>query len=519
MPVLESKLVKFWPTPTKGIARHVPIYQIPDDALYDSMNVIEQDGRLLPRPGLVIYDSPTLNGTPVGAITYTKTANTPVIFLVTTTKVYSSSGLGSWTDRTLGALTGTASNRAMFTSIVLGNTSPVSYVIFTNGVDAPQKWDGTAGTVSTVAGTPPVWTDVTTISDRIIGIKPPYNVSWSPVRRIDSWPALNYHQAAFTPDEVVAIRNLGVQGGVLYKRRSIWMVSPTGFDSDAKAYRFDLYGLYDGPAGPSAVVDADGIQVRMTSTGRIGVFDGSKHSWVGDGVWPLLKDTNSGVALDLQYAHKIFGVYDPENRIVTFFYPRTSLGAVPATNMVMVTLPTDLRQDFGCFLGQVGVGVDGIATALTHPNTYGQNLPLAIGNKNLGVSTVFQLAAIPAGETDAGEDFSGHWQTGLSKLPESMRLEGIELYAGRSNATGNIMVEPVTSWALANNGDIGTKQEISLNLGDVESPREAIGFDNRARFFGLRFSFDTTSWATDGASSDSTRGYKGCSLFGQKLTV
>ena len=508
---IEAKTVKFWPVPSKGVWRHVPIYQIPDDALYDSHNVVEIDGRLVPRPGMTSFTADDFAGDPCGATMYYKTKGQPVIVYMTSGRIYTyNATTGVWTDRTGAAITGTAvaANKARFTSIVLGNTTATSYVIMTNGIDPPQKWDGTAAATSSVAGTPPLWTDVATIADRIIGIDPPYNVSWSPVRQIDSWPALNYHQAGFTPDQVVAIRALGVQGGVLYKARSIWTISPTGLDSDAKAYRFDLYGLYEGPANPAAVVDADGVQVRMTPTGRIGVFDGAKHSWIGDGVWPIIR-----AQMDPAWVKHIHGVYDPLENIVYMFYPLSN-GAV--RGVVMITLPQVGREGFGCFLGEYTLdggigGLNEILASVTFTQKPGATTAykqlVFTGGDPSATHGVYSLEGT-LDQTDSDSVIAGYWQTGLAKLPEAMRLEGIELYASRGDGYGNLTVEPVTSWVLADDGQLGTARTIDLGQA-IEPPRDPLGFDQRARFAGLRFSF--------GDVEETTLEYKGVALLGQKV--
>lgn len=482
--------IETWHVPLRGVLHNVPMIRIPTDALYDSLNVLVRNATLQPRPGLTLYTSTVLGARPVGAFntvslasgafqedafqadTFQLSGSIPstTIVAATTRKIWAFYG-GVWNDITDTSLTALDVHLSRFTSIEIGG---VIYTLHTNGADAPRQWDGTSPTVSVVAGSPPLWTDLANISDRIIGIVPPYLVKWGEPLALNTWPATNFRTLADTPDPLVAIRAFGTQQGVVLKSRSIWSAIPTG-GSGGSAFRFELRKLVDGPASPTAVVDADGTLYYMTDGGRVGAYDGSSHEWVAEGIWPLIN-----AELDKNNTSRIFGVLNPEHREVSFFYPRTGDGGeLKGVATVILPKPREFITDHIAFFGRLGRAVSA-------------GIDLRLGDNDVLVFTsADQRSYRVAGVDDAGIAITGHWQSGLVPTPmlEAFRLEAIETFTYRDAGYGSLTVRPVYSNMLDRpGGTLGPGGTVDLTDVPVKDFK---GSDVRGRFFGVRYEFTT----------------------------
>lgn len=494
--ITPERVVGQFSPPSRGVNRLLSAHQLPPDALRDASNVIYRNGVLRPRPGYTQLASTVLSGTPTGMIAYVKTDGTAVPVLATTTKQYAYES-SAWAEKTGSAQTASTSQIARFTTIALG-TSLTNYVIHVNGKDAPTQWTGSS-TFAAVSGSPPVWSDICTLADRIVGLVPPYGVRWGNLRSLTVWPARNQIQLAWTVDPVVAIHPLGQSAtGVIYKQRSLWLISFTGGQSDATAFRIDPVGYYDGPAGPAAIVDVDGAHVYMTTTGRVGYFNGTEHKWIADGVWPMIQaDMHASTAM------RTWGIYDPVNHEVHFYYPSIAQSnAIKGQLTITLPRPETGTQSIGVFPGVV----TGTLSAGTVARLDNQDKMLAAGTT---ANRTYQITTDTSG--DDGVGFSGYWQTGLIAAPgvKPYRLEGVETFAERGNGYGNLTVKPVHSWTLASEGTVTSAPQINVNLGESDEPtRVDTGFDTQGRFFGLRYEF-TSSLLT-------TVRFKGATLVGLK---
>lgn len=348
----------------------------------------------------------------------------------------------------------------------------------------------------------PRFTDIATIGDHIVGLLPPYGLGWGNIRTLDEWPDLNRKNVAETPDRVVTIVNQGPFGGVLYKRGSLWRVRFVGGTSEATAFSVDFAGEYTGPAGSAAVVNLDGVHLYMTRTGRVGLFDGSSHRWYCDGVWPSLKRI-----IDPQYAGRIFGVYDPNQHEVTFYYPRRATirgvfvddGGLPR-GVLHIALPKETGPYAqGAFLGH-------LATLWGGAVTTGTRYQLGDGADRVGIwgsdtaKTLYNLGSletadecspdgIPVGEArDNGFPFDFFWQTGLEKaLDDPSRLDGVAHYFERQANYGAINFRPVRSYQLGRPaGERG--EDVPVNLEEYPV-KPIIGCDMRGLWYGLHYEF------------------------------
>ena len=489
--VQAEKIIGQWWVPLKGTLRGLPPYALPEDALYDSLNVVVRAGAVIPRPGLTKFDPTVLGGRPVGAFSTTEIAtgafqedafqndafqivgNTPtsVLLVITPTTVWTFWG-GIWHDITGTPLTGQESAFARATSIQIGTTINV---IITNGSDTPQVWDSVAATVSPLAGSPPKWTDITTASDRIIGIVPPYLVRWGNSLDLTTWPSANFRSLGDTVDPVVAVRNLGTLGVVVYKQRSIWIGSPNGV-TDATYFSFSIRGFWDGPASPAAVVDVDGANYYMTDTGRMAYFDGTQHEWIGDGVWPAVQDE-----LDQPNSGRIFGVFEPTNREVYFYYPRTGDGGA-CRGMAIIKVPRP---------------AEGIPQPIAFRGL--SSIPLSCGTdtrldtrRALVLGDATQIAYTIEGANDDGTNFAGFFQPGFVAVPglDPYRLEGFEVFCERGIGYGTLTPKVVSNNLLEAPDTASNVAAQVINLAEIV-PQQPEGADVTGKFFALRFEFLT----------------------------
>ena len=484
-------LIGKWTVPVQGTLRGLPPYALPEDAVYDSLNVLVRAGAVEARPGLTVVNPSTLGGRPIGAFATTLLAqgafqsdsfqndafqisgNTPTsaLIVVTPSKIWAYWS-GVYHDITDTTLTGTDSAFARMTSIQISNTI---YILISNGIDVPRVWDSVAPTVAQVSGTPPKWTDVTTASDRIIGIIPPYTIQWGNSLDLTTWPALNFRTLSDTIDPVVAIRNLGSLGVAVYKTRSIWIGQPGG-TTDASYFSFVIRGFWDGPASPYALIDADGAHYYMTDTGRIGYFDGTQQQWIADGVWPAVQ-----AELDQPNAARIFGVFDPSNREINFYYPRVGDGGA-CKGIVTLRLPRPAEAIPSPIAFR---GLSSIAVSVGCDTRLDTRKALVLGDTT-------QIAYTVEGDNDAGTNFSGYFQPGFISAPalDMHRLEGYEVFVERGQGYGQLLTKIVSNNLLENPATNLSAPSEAVDL-SLAPPTQQMGGDVTGKFLGLRFEFTT----------------------------
>jgi hypothetical protein len=338
-----------------------------------------------------------------------------------------------------------------------------------------------------------------------VAIEPPYNVWWSDIYSY-GFPALNFYTAHDTPGKVVAIRNLGTLGVCIYKEDSI-VVGYSQPGSPANAFRFETRVELPGPAGASAVVQAEGRHFIMTSRGRIGMFDGTRFDWVGDGVWNyMLFD------FDYNYRSQTHGFYDETYGQVWFVYPRVADEGVGPTGIVVVSLP---RPAWGVPTYGIWPG------AFAMPASCSTTLRLTSGTLGLvmradtGLDEA-ELITDPIAYDSNGDDevdFNCHLQTGLQPMGDVSKIE-IEPFVRRAADHGEAVLSPVTSYALATDGGtVGSGQTIDLE--DTTIIHGVRGYNVSGRFAGLRLDWQSRyPEAEIGAEEGGFVVYKGAAIYG-----
>ena len=130
------------PAPTMGIIGNIPTTMLHPRACVDCNNVVFKNGIVQTRTGYVAYGSGTITGTLLCFFRYQKWNGQELEMLATTTNVYYNYN-GTWTS-IASSLSGHINTRASMTHIE-------NYFVFTNGEDAPSKWDGTTWSALNVA--------------------------------------------------------------------------------------------------------------------------------------------------------------------------------------------------------------------------------------------------------------------------------------------------------------------------------------------------------------------------------
>ena len=121
------------PAPTMGIIGNVPSTMLHPRACVDCNNVVFKDGILQTRTGYVAYGSGTIADFPLLLFRYQKWSGQEHEMLATASNVYYNNN-GVWTSIASG-LSGDIEIKATMAYIE-------NYLVFSNGVDAPSKWDG-----------------------------------------------------------------------------------------------------------------------------------------------------------------------------------------------------------------------------------------------------------------------------------------------------------------------------------------------------------------------------------------
>ena len=493
-----SKAVAHFTTPYRGTWRAVSAHQLTLDAVYDSMNVFIRQGKLRSRPGLSLLNSTAFNSPVLGggmAVTPTD----KVLVAITKDRCYElPSAATQWTQTSTGvyAADNNASIDITFTQV---GTNIIGVVASANQL--VKQWNIGVGISPIVAAQPSTQTIPTAISvcttgRRIIALIAPHTVAWTSVLSFNDWPALATVNISSTNDSGVCVVSLSNLAFVLYKERSIYLARAQA-GSDASAFNFAEPISVEGPAGVHAVVNIHGAHMYMTKNGRIGSFDGTRYpQWIADGLWLFLQGD-----IDPVYANKIFGVYDYRLHTAIFYYPKIG-DSGQLKGMVVINMPLEgggilegrPLDQAAIYLGILPASFLGVSSRpcsygyeMRFNNTIDRNVLFTADNLN---STILNELA----QDDSGSPFTSSFQTGLATLPDMVHHQlNVESWLERADGYGSVTISAVTSDTLeSTNGSVDTSnpQIIDLNINPV---REYIGFNIPTRFFGLQYSWDSTS--------------------------
>jgi hypothetical protein len=490
-------LVQFIP-PTRGTWLNTAINTVPPDAVYNSNNVFIREGKLRTRPALlqtlaVIPYNAGYSRHILGGISASLGSIGRLIYAVSSNRLFTFDSAGSsWTPFTL------SSSPAQFTSsneeyvdIAFLETSGNFVTVFANREYPLKEWYIGLATVRTITGTNiPTARSVCIAASRVIALVDAHTVVWSRVLNHTNFDALAIVKRAQTADQGVCVRSLSALSFVLYKENSIHLARAQAGLDEGTAFAFSEPIIAEGPAGPYAVTDVNGIHIYMTKSGRIGLFDGTAYpQWIADGIWFFLQND-----INQDYAYLIRGVYDYRLNTVFFFYPKAN-ETTSMTGMVIINLPfSGFEAQEGikpyCFLGTCG-------QAVTHTNTKRFadeiNRALVYTTPVSTSSTIFNHHLSESTTLDADAVFNCSFQTGLHPLPDARHMQiTVETFVERGASYGALTIEAVTSHSLETAaGTIASLEEQFIDLNNT-TVNEYIGFNKLTRFIGLKYSWNST---------------------------
>jgi len=471
---IEPKTLR-WPLPIRGVWQGINDTAIPLDGLFEASNITLRDGTVQGRPAINQLDAQVFDSRPTGALNIWTTAGLPRLVMGTLGKVWTFD-YTTWSDRG-GTLAGNADDPVRMTRFIFG-TPAVTRAYICNNAVALQSWKDPDAALTAAGGSPPIFKDLATASDRLVGLVGTYGVQWGEPLVDDDWPAANIRFLSETDAKTIAIRAFGTLGLVVYKKDSIWLGAATG-DAGALAFCFAIQGKFDGPAGPAAIADAQGTDYYMTQYGRIAKYTGSSHEWIADGVWSIIK-----AEIDQSAPGRVVGFYEPQNHEVWFTYPRVGDGGVNL-GLVIVVLP---RPEFG------------ILHHAAFPGTFGKAISAAVkvDKESLKTAILFTSAGSAErsytldGTDDDGVAVQSNFQTGLQPLVDASvsRILNVEPFLERKSGNGTIIAKVATSNVLDKaEGNLTGGKIIDLTKIPVI---ENVGFDATGRFVALRYEFDDT---------------------------
>lgn len=484
--------------PYRGTWNSVAANQLSPDTLYSSSNVFIREGKLRNRPGLALLNSTVFANRVVGgAMAVTPTDK--VLLAVTKDALYTLRQSDStWNIDTEAAF---ANLSNMPVDITFMETASQYVAILASEGRQPKAWvQGSGATeIAPVTAAIPMAKSVCTSARRIVFLVPPHTIKWTKTLTYNDLTTLTVARIAQTNDVGICVRSLSNLAFAVYKERSIY-VARAQAGSDATAFAFAEPLIVEGPASVHAVVIIGGMHMYMTRNGRVAIFDGTRYpQWILDGLWLYLQDD-----IDPEYAHTMFGVFDYRLHTVTFHYARNGdNGAMYGAVIINVPLS--------------GSGVDsyaGFMCTFSKPVSYGyeRRFNNSIDRSVLFTHTAGDMQSFNFDEdtlTDDGATFTCSMQTPLIAMPDMNHHQvSMETFLERSNGYGHVDVAAVTSDALENAGgtvDVMNVQRIDLNNNPV---REYIGFNVMTRFFGLKY-----TWT----SSSKVR-YAGCNVYGRVLS-
>lgn len=466
--VLETsaKLLGRLSVPFKGTWKTLPSHLLPPDVLTDSLNVVIQSGELVSRAGLEPFDSFPTSSPVLGSMLYLDGMNKYPI-AATATKVYLYNG--GW-GALLGPTLATPANSPI--RFTLFSTGSTFYFVLANGDKLYYGNTGPYQELTPFLGSLlPSITDITSSFNRLVMISPPYSIAWTNALTIFEAPVLNTVFLADTPDPLVAIRNLGTLGFVVYKEASIYTAFAQGATS-AAAFRFEFRGTYEGPANPNAVVDANGVHYGFTPSGRVFRFDGSRHDFIADGLWPTLRED-----IDSDYLHKIHGVYNYKTHEIYFWYPRVG-DEGEVKGMLLINLPYPLSgvENFSYFLG---------SSAFSCTNSLGTALFQNIQSSFVfGNSYSYRLNHNHFFDAE-GNEIPIRIQPGFISPQDQSIVQAIyQYYLRRGEGKGTISVHSIVSNMLETNMGESSQEEI-IDLTTIV-PNEYISTDSQGSFISFR---------------------------------
>jgi len=492
----DSEILAQFAIPIRGTWKNIAINDVPLDAVFDSLNIFIREGKVRTRPGLSLFSDTTFLEPIIGG-SMVVTPGEKVILGITKDRIYQLSDITDlWTTiQPTGFDPTIADDDNKVIDMAFMETAGDYVALIASEGRVLKKWIDSPRSFATLTGTNiPRAKSVCIAGSRVIALIPPHTIVWSNVLNPAVFDTLAYAKRAQSGDRGVCVRTLSALSFVFYKERSIHIARAQAGVDEGTAFSFSEPLYVDGPAGIYSIVNVNGVHYYMTHNGRICAFDGTTYPrWIADGLWFFLQ-------ADIQpsQAHLIRSIYDYRLHTITFFYPKKDLGP-GLRGMVLINLPFEGQdiQEIATTRAFLGTCQKAISHAcekrwddqLTVDRSLMFTKQLDSGDRN----EAFLLDESVT--TDDGIPYQCSFQTGLQAMPDARHTHVcIETFLERGVGYGSILVEPVISDALETRE--GTIIDQSGQWIDLETNpiREYKGFGRQVRFFGLRYSWDSSNY-------------------------
>jgi len=288
--------------PKRGLIRNYRPYELPPDAVSDGQNMmIDRDGLYSTRPGYLAHANPPTGTSRItGGTFFSDIAGTTHTVVATRLKWWELK-VGLITpavDITGTALTNTTGKPNRFIAFPESSTT---YLVGTNDVDVPRRWDAIVGGAYTTIAAAPICKDVIALANRVValncleaGTRRIHRVKWTAVNDSSTWPATAVANLSDTDDALIGGYAINRTTAAIFRDRSTWaMIAQAG--SDATAFRFEQIESNIGPCSSASVVAYDSMLYYLSSDLKVRRFDGQRSQILSDPVEPVLQSDSSGL--------------------------------------------------------------------------------------------------------------------------------------------------------------------------------------------------------------------------------
>lgn len=481
--------------PVRGTFRTAAIHKIPQDAVYDSMNVFIREGKLQNRPGLTLLDDTSFTGPVLGGGMIVSPKEDRLLAFTATTLYERGPQDTFWLPTAIiGGDDSFAVNNRAAVDMCYMETSNRAVAIIASVGRVLKAWDSNNHVTSILtplgdgASDIPYAKSVCISSRRVITLTDPHTLRWSKIYEYQNFPADSIAKVSQTNDRSICVRSLSTLAFVVYKERSIYVARAHAGQDDTEAFTIAEPLRVEGPAGIHAVVDIGGTHVYMTKNGRIAMYDGSSYpKWIADGLWLFLQED-----IDPLFTSQMFGVFDYRLHTVTFRYPRKGDNG-NLSGMVVINLPLAADDSSNVQFPSSFLGFSAI------PCTYACEMRF---NGQIDRSLTFGLlegsykSFISQNNWpyDHNINFPCHIQTGLVSIPKAEHgYVQVESFFERGKGLGEVNVHPVVSNGLETQAGIIPDLSHRIDNLEFDPVRQYIGFDVKGRFFGLKYTWNSQS--------------------------
>lgn len=258
------------------------------------------DGQMCRIPGKQKYSSTQMVGGAVLALySFILDTGDRYLLAVTPDKVYKFNPTTDAFDSIHDATDFTTTDNDHFAIATFFDGSGNEIAIISNLTDAVRKWDGSAGTIATLAGTPPNARTLCVFENYLLagytvesGTDYPRRVRYSALSNGESWPSENYFDLKKDSHQIVSIKRISGRAAV-YKENSITLVDYIG-----GGLTFNSIENYIGDKGPvnndCIVSYGEGLEAHYFISNDLKAyrFDGIECQPIGGNIQSIIQNIN-----------------------------------------------------------------------------------------------------------------------------------------------------------------------------------------------------------------------------------